>query len=389
MSAYIIQGLRSPVAKGKRGGFKNMRSDDIAVSVIKQLVEKVPSLDTSLVDDIIVGNSFPEAEQGMQMARMIGLMSIGVEVPGVIVNRFCGSGLEAIAIATAKINAGMADCIIAGGTESMSMGSMTGIKPAMNWKISKENPDYYIGMGLTAEEVAKEYSISREDMDTFSYNSHKKALNAIENGYFSEQIAPVKVKETIFENTSIKEKENIVSIDEGPRKGTSVEVLGKLRPAFSMNGTVTAGNSSQVSDGAAFVLVMSEKIMKQLNLEPQGRLLSYAVAGVEPKVMGIGPVKAVPKALKYAGIKQKDIEQTELNEAFAAQALAVIKDLDIEPDTVNVNGGAIALGHPLGCTGAKLSIQLLSEMKRRKQKYGLVTACVGGGQGVAGIFERI
>lgn len=390
MDAYIVAGFRSAVGKAKKGGFKFTRSDDLAAEVIKHLVGSIPGFDPKRVDDLIVGNAIPEAEQGMQMGRMISLLSLPMEVPGMIVNRYCGSGIESINIASARIAMGMADCIIAGGTESMSMLPMMGWKTALNYKITSENPDYYTSMGLTAEEVAKKYKISREDQDQFAYNSHQKALKAIEDGKFKDDIVPIKVEEVYLdENEKRQTKEFIIDTDEGPRADTSIEALAKLRPVFSMGGTVTAGNSSQTSDGAAFVMVMSERLVKELNLEPIARLVSYAVAGVEPKIMGIGPVAAIPKALKLAGLTTNDIEQVELNEAFAAQALGVIGQLDINPEIINVNGGAIALGHPLGCTGAKLSIQLFNEMKIRKQKYGIVSACVGGGQGVAGIYERL
>ncbi len=390
MDAYIVAGFRSAVGKAKKGGFKFTRSDDLAADVIKHLVGSISGFDPKRVDDLIVGNAIPEAEQGMQMGRMISLLALPMEVPGMIVNRYCGSGIESINIASARIATGMADCIIAGGTESMSMLPMMGWKTALNYNITSDNPDYYTSMGLTAEEVAKKYKISREDQDQFAYNSHQKALKAIEEGTFKDDIVPIKVEEVYLdENEKRQTKEFIIDTDEGPRADTSVEALAKLRPVFSMGGTVTAGNSSQTSDGAAFVMVMSERMVKELNLEPIARLVSYAVAGVEPKIMGIGPVAAIPKALKLAGLTTNDIEQVELNEAFAAQALGVIGQLDINPEIINVNGGAIALGHPLGCTGAKLSIQLFNEMKRRNQKYGIVSACVGGGQGVAGIYERL
>lgn len=390
MDAYIVKGFRSAVGKAKKGGFRFTRSDDLAAVVIKYLLGSIAGLDPKRVDDLIVGNAIPEAEQGMQMGRMISLLSLPLEVPGMIVNRYCGSGIEAINIASARITAGMADCIIAGGTESMSMVPMMGWKTALNYKIATQNPDYYTSMGLTAEEVAKKYNITREDQDEFAFKSHTKALQAIEEGKFKNDIVPVKVEEVYLDANGKRQKRKFsVETDEGPRADTSIDALAKLKPVFSQGGTVTAGNSSQTSDGAAFVLVMSEKMVKELNLEPVARLASYAVVGVEPKIMGIGPVAAVPKALKLAGLSQNDIEQVELNEAFAAQALGVIGQLDLNPDIVNVNGGAIALGHPLGCTGAKLTVQLLNEMKKRNQKYGVVTACVGGGQGVAGIYERL
>jgi acetyl-CoA acyltransferase len=390
MDAYIVAGYRSAVGKAKKGGFRFTRPDDLAADVIKHLLKSVNGLDPKRVDDLIVGNAVPEAEQGMQMGRMISLLSLPTEVPGMIVNRYCGSGIEAINIASARIAAGMADCIIAGGTESMSLVPMMGWKTVLNYKIANETPDYYTSMGLTAEEVAKKYKISREKQDEFAFHSHRKALEAIETGRFKDEIVPVEVEEVFLDQQGKRQsKKYIVDTDEGPRADTNLEALAKLKPVFAQGGTVTAGNASQTSDGAAFVMVMSEKLVKELKLEPVARLVSYAAAGVEPKIMGIGPVEAVPKALKLAGLKSSDIEQIELNEAFAAQALGVMGQLDFDPEIYNVNGGAIALGHPLGCTGAKLSIQLLNEMKRRKQKYGIVTACVGGGQGVAGIYERL
>ena len=390
MDAYIVAGFRTAVGKAKRGGFRFTRSDDLAASVIKHLLKSIPDLDPLRIDDLIVGNAVPEAEQGIQIGRMISLLSLPKEVPGMMINRYCGSGIEAINIAASRIHAGMADCIIAGGTESMSLVPMLGWKTALNYDIALNNPDYYISMGLTAEEIAKKYNISREDQDEFAYNSHMKAINASETGLFKDEIVPVHVTETYLNEDMIKQsREFTVETDEGPRKDTSLEALARLKPAFSKDGSVTAGNSSQTSDGAAFVMVMSEKLIKKLNLNPIARMVSYAVAGVEPKIMGIGPVKAVPKALEKAGLKLNDIEQIELNEAFAAQALGVIRNLDLNGEIVNVNGGAIALGHPLGCTGAKLSIQLFNEMRRRNQKYGMVTACVGGGQGVSGIYELL
>jgi acetyl-CoA acyltransferase len=391
MDAYIIDGYRSPVGKAPKGVFRFTRPDDLAADVIKYLLSKVPGLDPSRVDDVIVGNSVPEAEQGMQMARYISLLALGKSVPGVTINRYCGSGVEAIAMAVGKITAGMADCIIAGGTESMSLVPTTGFKTALNYGIASANPDYYIGMGLTAEQVAQKYKITREEQDIFSYQSHQKALKAQEEGYFESGIVPITVKETYFDAASGKKKsrEYTVSKDEGPRADTSVEALGRLKPVFAAGGSVTAGNSSQTSDGAGFVIVMSEKLMKELNLQPIARMAAYAVAGCEPSLMGIGPVFAIPLALKQAGLNLQDIEQIELNEAFAAQALAVVKELDIDQTKLNPNGGAIVLGHALGSTGARLSVQLFNEMKRRNQKYGMVTACVGGGQGVAGIYELL
>ncbi len=390
MEAYIVNGYRSAVGKAKKGGFRFYRPDDLASDVIKHLVAKTPGLDPKRVDDLIVGNAVPEAEQGMQMGRMIALLALGKEIPGFIVNRYCGSGLEAIALAVAKIKTGMAECIIAGGTESMSMVPMMGYRTALNYKIATENPDYYLSMGLTAEEVAKEYNITREDSDQFSVISHERSLAAIETGRFKDQIVPVQVEETFLdENNKKKTRKFIVDTDEGPRKGTTMEVLSTLKPAFKQGGQVTAGNSSQTSDGAAFVVVMSERMVKELNLEPIARLLSYAVAGVEPRLMGVGPIAAVPKALEQAGLSLNDIALVELNEAFAAQGLAVIRSLEMNPELVNVNGGAVSLGHPLGCTGAKLSVQLFNELRRRNGKYGIVTACVGGGQGVAGVYELL
>ncbi|MFY0626211.1 MAG: acetyl-CoA C-acyltransferase [Reichenbachiella sp.] len=388
MEAYIIKGFRTAIGKSKRGGFRFSRPDDLAADVIKHLVSEVPELDPKRIDDLIVGNAIPEAEQGMQMGRMISLLSLPMEAPGVTVNRYCGSGLETIAMATAKIKSGMADCIIAGGTESMSLVPMLGYKTALNWQIAEKNPEYYLSMGITAEEIAKDFGITREQADQFSVESHDKALAAIKDGKFKDEIVPINVHETYVNSEGKKaEKDFLVETDEGPRIGTSMDGLAKLKPAFKMGGIVTAGNSSQTSDGAAFVLVMSEKMMKELKLEPIAKLLNYAVAGVNPRIMGIGPVAAIPKVLGQAGMKLDQIDQIELNEAFATQALAVIQEAGLNRDIVNVNGGAVALGHPLGCTGAKLSIQLINEMRRRKQKYGMVTACVGGGQGVAGVYE--
>ena len=388
-SAYIVSGLRTAVGKAKKGGFRFVRPDDLAANVIKSLVKTTQGLEGKMVDDLIVGNAVPEAEQGMQMARYISLLSLPKEVPGLVINRYCGSGLEAIHLACAKINAGSADCVIAGGTESMSMVPMTGYKSALNYNISVNNPDYYLNMGLTAEKLAKKYDIKREDSDHFSFNSHMKATKAIEENLFKNEIIPYDVEQVYLENGKRKIKKWTVSKDEGPRKDTSMEVLSKLRPAFKVGGQVTAGNSSQMSDGAAFVVVMSEDMVNKLNIKPIARMVSYATAGVEPSIMGIGPAEAVPKALKIAGLNINQIEQVELNEAFAAQALSVIKALDLNKEIVNVNGGAVALGHPLGMTGAKLSIQLINEMKRRNQKHGIVTACVGGGQGVCGVFENL
>ena len=387
--AYIISGLRSPVGKAKKGGLRFVRPDDLAATIIKKLVERVDGLEGGMVDDLIVGNAVPEAEQGMQMARYISLLSLPKEVPGLVINRYCGSGLEAIHLACAKINSGSADCVIAGGTESMSMVPMTGYKSALNYNISQNNPEYYLNMGLTAEKLALEYDIKREDSDLFSLNSHKKATKALEKKLFKDEILPIDVEEVTVVGGKRTKTRWKVEEDEGPRKTTTIEALSALKPAFKIGGQVTAGNSSQMSDGAAFVVVMSGEMVKKLNLEPIARMISYATAGVEPSIMGIGPAQAVPKALKIAGLKTSDIDQIELNEAFAAQALSVIKALDFDKDKVNVNGGAVALGHPLGMTGAKLSIQLINEMKRRNQKYGIVTACVGGGQGVCGVFENL
>ncbi len=390
MDAFIVAGLRTAVGKAKKGGFRFTRPDDLAAEVIKPLVKSVNGFDPLQVDDLIVGNAIPEAEQGMQMGRMISLLSLPKEVPGMIVNRYCGSGIEAINIATTRIHSGMADCIIAGGTESMSLLPMLGWKTALNFSIAANHPDYYTAMGLTAEEVAKKYKISREDQDEFAFNSHQKALNAIRKGFFKEEIVSVTVSETFVNADGKTETKSFtVDTDEGPRKDTNMEALANLKPVFAKEGSVTAGNSSQTSDGAAFVIVMSEKLIKELNITPLARFVSYAVAGVEPRIMGIGPVRAVPKALDIAGLTLNDIDQIELNEAFAAQSLAVIQELGLDKNKVNVNGGAIALGHPLGCTGAKLTVQIVNEMRRRGQKYGLVTACVGGGQGVAGIYELL
>ncbi len=390
MDAYIVAGYRTAVGKANRGGFRFYRPDDLAADVIKHLINSVDGFDPHDVDDLIVGNAVQEAEQGMQMGRMISLLALPQEVPGMVINRYCGSGLEAINIASTRIHSGMADCIIAGGTESMSLVPVMGYKTALNYKIASETPTYYTSMGLTAEQVSKDYNISREDQDEFSYNSHMKAANALKEGKFKDQIVPITIEETFINSEGKKEsKEYTVDTDEGVRADTTKEALAKLRAVFAQGGSVTAGNSSQTSDGASFVIVMSEKKVKELNVEPIARLMSYQVAGVEPRIMGIGPVKAVPKALEKAGLTLNDIEQIELNEAFAAQSLAVMRELDLDPEKVNVNGGAIALGHPLGCSGAKLSVQLFNEMRRRNQKYGMVTACVGGGQGVAGIYELL
>lgn len=391
-TAYIVKGYRTAVGKSKKGGFRFKRADELAAETIEYMMGQLPDFDKKRIDDVIVGNAMPEGSQGLNMARLISLMGLDiVDVPGVTVNRFCSSGLETIGIATAKIQAGMADCIIAGGVESMSSVPMTGFKTELNYDLVKSgHEDYYWGMGNTAEAVAQEYKVSREDQDTFAYKSHMKALKALDENRFQDQIAPIEVEETFVDATGKKSNRTFtVTKDEGPRRGTSKEALAKLRPVFAANGSVTAGNSSQTSDGAAFVMVMSEGMVKELNLEPEARLVSYSAAGVPPRIMGIGPVAAVPKALKQAGMKQEEIELIELNEAFASQSLAVIRELGLNNDIVNVNGGAIALGHPLGCTGAKLSVQLFDEMRKRNMqgKHGMVTMCVGTGQGAAGIFE--
>ena len=391
-TAYIVKAYRTAVGKAPKGLFRFKRPDELASETIAHMMQEVPQLDKKRIDDVIVGNAMPEAEQGLNMARLISLMGLEVEdVPGVTVNRYCASGLETIGIATAKIQSGMADCIIAGGAESMSYIPMGGYKPTPDYQTAKEgHEDYYWGMGLTAEAVAEQFKVSREDQDEFAYNSHMKALNAQKENRFKEQIVPIAVEHTFVSPAGKKETRTYtVDTDEGPRADTSLEVLGRLRPVFAANGSVTAGNSSQMSDGAAFVLVMSEALVKELKLEPIARLVSYAAAGVEPRIMGIGPVKAVPKALDQSGLKQNEVELIELNEAFASQSLAVIRELHLNPEIVNVNGGAIALGHPLGCTGAKLSVQLFDEMRKRNMqgKYGMVTMCVGTGQGAAGIYE--
>ena len=391
MDAYIVAGYRSPVGKAPRGGLRFTRPDDLAAVVIKHLLAQVPQLDPARIDDLIVGNAVPEAEQGMQMGRYVSLLALPETVSGMTINRYCGSGLEAIALAAGKIHAGFDDCIVAGGTESMSMVPVMGWKTALNYELAKDHADYYLSMGLTAEQVAKDFSISRDDQDAFAYQSHQRALAAQEAGRFDAEIVPIPVEETYFDAASGKKKTRQFSIsrDEGPRADTTAEALGKLKPVFAADGTVTAGNSSQTSDGAAFVLVMSEKMVNELGLRPVARMLSYATAGVDPRIMGIGPVAAIPKALQLAGLKKDDLDQIELNEAFAAQALAVMRQLELDPNKVNPNGGAIALGHALGSTGARLSVQLLSELRRNKQKHGLVSACVGGGQGVAGVFELL
>ena len=391
-TAYIVKAYRTAVGKAPKGVFRFKRSDELAAETIEYMMRELPNFDKTRIDDVIVGNAMPEGSQGLNMARLISLMGLNsTDIPGVTVNRFCSSGIETIGMATAKIQSGMADCIIAGGAESMSSVPMTGYKTELNYDLAKSgHEDYYWGMGNTAEAVANEFKVSREDQDEFAYNSHMKALKAQEENRFQDQIVPIDVEQVYVDQKGKKATKNYtVNKDEGPRKGTSKEVLGKLRPVFAAKGSVTAGNSSQMSDGAAFALVMSEDMVKELNLEPIARLVNYAAAGVEPRIMGIGPVKAVPKALKQAGLKQSDIELIELNEAFASQSLAVIRELQLDPDIINVNGGAIALGHPLGCTGAKLSVQLFDEMRNRNMqgKYGLVTMCVGTGQGAAGIYE--
>jgi acetyl-CoA acyltransferase len=391
MEAYIVAGYRTAVGKAPRGVFRFTRADDLAADVIKHLVASVPNLDKEEIDDVIVGNATPEAEQGLNIGRMISLMGLDTEkVPGMTVNRYCSSGLETIAIAVAKIKAGMADVIIAGGVEVMSGMPFGGWKLVPNEAVAKKHPDWYWGMGLTAEAVAKEFQVSREDQDQFAFNSHQKALEAIKNGRFKDDIVPVIVHENYLEDgKKIKSRDYVVDTDEGPRADTSLERLAALRPVFAAGGSVTAGNSSQTSDGAAFVLVVSEAKLKELNVEPIARLVSYGVAGVAPRIMGIGPVKAIPIALKKAGMKLEQIDLIELNEAFASQSLTVIRDAGLNPEIVNVNGGAIAMGHPLGCTGAKLSVQIFNELKRRDKKYGMVTMCVGTGQGAAGIFEML
>jgi acetyl-CoA acyltransferase len=391
-TAYIVKAYRTAVGKAPKGVFRFKRPDELAAETIQFMMKDLPDFDKTRIDDVMVGNAMPEAEQGLNMGRLISLMGLKVtDVPGVTVNRYCASGLETIGMATAKIQSGMADCIIAGGAESMSFIPMGGYKPTPDYALAKEgNEDYYWGMGLTAEAVAQQYNISRADQDEFAYQSHMKALKAQAEGKFDSQIVPITIEQTFINENGKKEtKSYVVNKDEGPRAGTSVEALSGLRPVFAADGSVTAGNSSQMSDGAAFVLVMSEEMVKELNITPIARLVNYASAGVEPRIMGIGPVKAIPKALKQAGLTLNDIDLIELNEAFASQALAVTRELNLNPDIINVNGGAIALGHPLGCTGAKLSVQLFDEMKRRGNKYGIVSMCVGTGQGSAGIFELI
>jgi len=389
-TAYIVKGYRTAVGKAPKGVFRFKRPDELAAETIEYMMTQMPNFDKTRIDDVMVGNAMPEAEQGLNVARLISLMGLKItDVPGVTVNRYCASGLETIAMATAKIQSGMADCIIAGGAESMSYIPMGGYKPTPDYKITAAgHEDYYWGMGLTAEAVAKQFNVSREDQDEFAYQSHMKALKAQTESKFDKQIAPITVEQTFINENGKKEtKSYVVNKDEGPRVGTSVEALAGLRPVFAADGSVTAGNSSQMSDGAAFVLIMSEEMVKELNLEPISRMVSYAASGVEPRIMGIGPVTAIPKALKQGGLKQDQIDLIELNEAFAAQSLAVVRELCLNTEIVNVNGGAIALGHPLGCTGAKLSIQLFDEMRLRNSKYGIVSMCVGTGQGAAGVFE--
>lgn len=390
-TAYIVKGYRTAVGKAPRGMFRFMRPDDLAAQVIQHLMAQIPELDKDRIDDVIVGNATPEAEQGLNIGRMISLMGLKTDkVPGVTVNRYCASGLETISIAAAKIQAGMADCIIAGGVETMSPIPFGGWRIVPNFEVARDNPDYYWGMGLTAEAVAREFNISREDQDEFSFHSHQKAIAAIQEGRFKEGIVPIKIEEVYLDsNEKKKTRKYMVDTDEGPRADTAIDKLAKLKPVFSADGVVTAGNSSQTSDGAAFVMVMSERMVNELGLKPIARMVSYAVAGVPPRIMGIGPVEAIPKALKAAGLTLQDIDLIELNEAFASQSLAIIRELGLDQSKLNVNGGAIALGHPLGCTGAKLTVQIMNELQRRQGKYGMVTMCVGTGQGAAGIFELL
>ena len=391
MDAYIIGGYRSAVAKAPRGGFRFLRADDLGEQVIRRLMSDFPQLDKERIDDVIVGNATPEAEQGLNLGRMVSLMGLDTEkVPGMTVNRYCASGLETIAIASAKIHAGIADCIIAGGIETMTPIPFGGWRIVPNARVAKNNPEWYWGMGLTAEAVAKEFNISREDQDTFAVESHARAAAAIDSGAFASGIAPITVNEVYLDdNEKRQERQHIIDTDEGVRRGTNPEALAKLRPVFAEGGSVTAGNSSQTSDGAAFVMVVSERMLKELNVEPIARLKSYHVSGLEPRIMGVGPIYAVPEALKKAGLTSADIARYELNEAFASQSVAVLRELDLDPATVNVHGGAIALGHPLGCTGAKLTVQLLNELKTQRAKHGIVTMCVGTGQGAAGVFEML
>lgn len=388
MEAYIVDGYRSAIGKAKKGGFRFTRPDDIATQVIKHLLLQ-NGIPPERIDDLIVGNAVPEAEQGLQIGRMIALQALGLDTPGMVVNRYCASGLETAGIGSGKISSGMADLIIAGGTESMSLVPTVGWKTVPNHTVAKEHPDYYFSMGLTAEAVAKDFNISREDQDAFSFESHQRAIRAIEQGYFKEEIVPIQIEEVTVENDRRVSRQHTIDQDEGPRKNTTIEALSKLRPVFAQGGSVTAGNSSQTSDGAAFLLIASEEAVKEFNLTPIGILRSYVSAGVDPRVMGIGPIKAVPKALKRANISQGQIDLIELNEAFASQSLAVMRELNFDHQITNVNGGAVALGHPLGATGARLTLTMLKELKRRNKKYGLITACVGGGQGIAGVIERI
>jgi len=388
--AYIVAGFRTAVTKSKKGGFRFMRSDELAIELIQGLMKSLPALEHKLIDDVIVGNAVPEAEQGLQFGRIIAAKALGIEVPGITINRYCASGLESIAMATAKIRTGMADCIIAGGTESMSMVPTAGWKTVPAYSIAKDEPDYYLSMGLTAEAVANEYNVSREDQDAFALASHQKAKQAIDNGFFKKGILRIEITETYINEKNKKATRNFtVDTDEGVRADTTLEALAKLKPAFAVKGSVTAGNSSQTSDGASFVVVMSERLMQSLGLTPIGRLVNCAVAGVHPRIMGIGPIEAVPKVLKQAGMNLDQIDLLELNEAFASQALAVIRTLGLDQNKVNINGGAIALGHPLGCTGSKLTVQIINDLERLNKRYGIVTACVGGGQGVAGIIEKL
>ncbi len=388
--AYIVAGFRTAVTKSKKGGFRFMRSDELAIELIQGLMKSLPALEYKLIDDVIVGNAVPEAEQGLQFGRIIAAKALGIEVPGITINRYCASGLESIAMATAKIRTGMADCIIAGGTESMSMVPTAGWKTVPAYSIAKDEPDFYLSMGLTAEAVANEYSVNREDQDAFALASHQKAKQAIDNGHFKKGILPIEITETYLNENNKKATRNFtVDTDEGVRADTTLEALAKLKPAFAVKGSVTAGNSSQTSDGASFVVVMSDRLMQSLGLKPIGRLVNCAVAGVHPRIMGIGPIEAVPKVLKQAGMNLDQIDLFELNEAFASQALAVIRTLELDQEKVNINGGAIALGHPLGCTGSKLTVQIINDLERLNKRYGIVTACVGGGQGVAGIIEKL
>jgi acetyl-CoA acyltransferase len=388
--AYIVAGFRTAVTKSKKGGFRFMRSDELAIELIQGLMKSLPALEYKLIDDVIVGNAVPEAEQGLQFGRIIAAKALGIEVPGITINRYCASGLESIAMATAKIRTGMADCIIAGGTESMSMVPTAGWKTVPAYSIAKDEPDFYLSMGLTAEAVANEYSVNREDQDAFALASHQKAKQAIDHGHFKKGILPIEITETYLNENNKKATRNFtVDTDEGVRADTTLEALAKLKPAFAVKGSVTAGNSSQTSDGASFVVVMSDRLMQSLGLKPIGRLVNCAVAGVHPRIMGIGPIEAVPKVLKQAGMNLDQIDLFELNEAFASQALAVIRTLELDQEKVNINGGAIALGHPLGCTGSKLTVQIINDLERLNKRYGIVTACVGGGQGVAGIIEKL